>query len=361
MSSTSYEAVIVGAGPIGLECSVNFLLNDISHLLIDAGALGNTILNWSHHTHFLSTPERLEICQFPLHNVNQLSPDGQQYLGYLRSVAEFYDVPLCTFHKLEAIERTGAEFRLTISNRAKQFEIVAKNVVLATGAMNYPRKLGVPGESLDFVHHHYRDFHQYFRKKLLIVGDGNSALEAVFRGFRVGAEIVVSMLIPSVNPDEVRLEYYREFQLLEKKNLIRVYYNSEVSQIAPGGHCRLVQDGQSIEVQADFVLSCIGYQYDTSIFEKFGIEIKEGKIPQHDPNTMETNVKGLYLAGTVAGGEKYSKELFIGTCHQHVENILKVLKKEPIFKTGSPPSRHFQFSYDEVNLKARDLLEAAED
>ncbi len=349
----TFEVVVVGAGPIGLECAVNLGLNGINYCLFDAGALGSTIQQWETGTHFLSTPERLEIAGFPLQTLDQLSPTKDRYLAYLRSIVETYNVTLETFTKVSAIKPSESGFELTLDTRLGSQRCAAKKVILATGAMHQEKGLEVPGHDQPFVHSALEDNHQYFRKKVLIVGDRNSALEKMIRVFRLGGE--VSVLIPEqdVEPGGVRVEYLREWRLLTDKEKVKVFRDAKLEKIDASGRCEITAKGESVSEEFDFVIPCTGYEYKPDFLHAIGVSTDGDGNPEYDSETMETNLPGLYLAGTVAGGTRLMKELFIGTCHVHVERILHALRESPELRVGSPEQRQYRFTYDEIKERER--------
>lgn len=348
-----HEVIVVGAGPIGLECAVNLSLNDIDYSLLDAGALGSTIQRWETGTHFLSTPERLEIAGFPLQSVDQLSPTKDAYLAYLRSIVEAHDIALETFTRVQEIKKTQNGFELLVEKRGGIESCLAEKVVLATGAMHEEKGLDIPGCEQRFVHSAVAENHQYFRKKVLIIGDRNSALEKMIRVFRLGAS--VSVLIPEqdVDPDAVRVEYLREWRLLTDKEKVKVFRNARLESIDGNGNCKISSDGNTLSEGFDFLIPCTGYQYNPSFLHDIGIATDEEGNPHYNSETMETNLPGLFLAGTVAGGTRLMKELFIGTCHEHIEKILRPLRPSPKLLLGSPAQRHYRFSYDEIKERER--------
>ncbi|UZR98268.1 NAD(P)-binding domain-containing protein [Chondrinema litorale] len=347
----STEVLVIGAGPLGVECSVNLKINGIDHMLVDAGCLGNTILKWDNNTHFLSTPDRLEIAEIPFQSVDQKSPTGEAYLSYLRNVVEIFDLPLFTYHKVTEVKREGSNgFAVKLSHKNAIFQISTKKIILASGGMNELSNMGIPGEEYSFVHSNENINHKYFRKKVLIVGDGNSALEKAIRAFRMGADVSLLIQQEKLDAEKVRFEYLRECRLLIEKEKIRLISKAQIEKIDENGNCFFKIMGITYDDNFDFIIKCVGYNFNEALLKEAGVELDEDKVPYYDKETMETNIPGIYLAGTVAGGLRDMEKLFIGTCHSHVEKIIHHLDDSSKTKTGSPANRKYSFKYEDVQF-----------
>jgi thioredoxin reductase (NADPH) len=354
-SNLEVEVVVIGAGPIGIECSVNLKINQINHVLLDSHSLGNTILRWSDNTSFLSSGERLELAGIPLQNTTQMSPTGEQYLAYLRGITEFFKLPLKTFHKVTKCLNKGDFFELIVENLHNTMTIATSRIILATGAMRKPEKLGIPGEEFSFVHDSEQINHLYFGKKVLIIGDGNSALEKVIRIFRLGGFPTLLIQNNELDAALVRFEYLREWRLLHLKEKVVLINNALLKEIKPNGECIYEQSGKQLSLHFEFVIPCVGYDFDTTLLEEFQVKIHSGKMPEYNTNTMETNIKGVFLAGTIAGGKEKMHEFFIGTCHSHVEKIIQTIRPDAEIMTGSPRSRKYSFKYREVQFPPSEI------
>ena len=347
----STDVLVIGAGPLGVECSANLKINNIDHILVDAGCLGNTILKWDNNTHFLSTPDRLEIAEIPFQSVDQNSPTGQAYLSYLRNVVEIFDLPLYTYHKVTNINNLGNKgFVVKLSHKNITYQLQVKRIILASGGMNELSKMGVEGEEYNFVHSNENIDHKYFRKKILVVGDGNSAIEKAIRSFRIGADVSLLIQQDHLDPEKVRFEYLREIRLLIEKEKIRLISKAQIEKITEDATCLYKILGINYEEKFDFVVKCIGYNFNDTLLKQAGVKLDEDRVPFYNTETMETNIPDVFLAGTVAGGLRDMDKLFIGTCHNHVEKIMNQLDSNSITKTGSPANRKYTFKYEDVQF-----------
>ena len=187
-----YDVAIVGAGPIGLELAACLKRAGIRYVHLDAHQIGYTMTWWPRNTPFFSTTERLAIAGVPIQNNHQNRITGEEYLAYLRGVVELFDLQINTYEPVVALDRAAEGFVLTTQPLARERRYLANRVVLAIGDMHWPNRLGIPGEDLPHVSHYFRDPHDYFRRKVLIVGGKNSAVEAALRCYHAGAQITLS-------------------------------------------------------------------------------------------------------------------------------------------------------------------------
>jgi thioredoxin reductase (NADPH) len=205
-------------------------------------------------------------------------------------------------------------------------------LLLATGGTDRPRRLNVPGQDLPHVSHYFQDPHTYFRRKLLIVGGKNSAVEAALRCYYAGAEVAMSYRREQLPQKSIKYWLLPEITNLFEAGKIRNHFPTQPVAITPT-HVTLKRtpDGATFDVPADFVLALIGYEQDNTLFKLAGIKlIGDCGAPAYDDRTMETNVPGLYVAGTAVGGTQDKYTVFIENCHVHVERIIAAL-------TGASP------------------------
>jgi len=332
------DVVIVGAGPIGLELAAALKRVGIDYLHFDKRQIGQMIYWFPPETRFFSSNDRIAIAGIPLQTRDQSKATREEYLAYLRSVALALDLKVRTYEKVSAIETlAGGGFRLTTQRGEGGRQFTAKRIVLATGGTAAPRMLGIPGENGQQVSHYFQDPHQYFRERVLVVGGKNSAVEAALRCFHVGAEVVMSYRRGQFDPANVKYWLLPELEGRIKRGEITCHYGTQPTSIAPGrvtltgtGAADLAE-GATLEVDTRFVLLMVGYVADTSLLKSAGIQLSgPNEVPTYDPNTMETTVPGIYLAGTAVGGTQTSYRVFIENCHIHVDRILAAF-------TGAPP------------------------
>jgi len=321
-SANAFDVAIIGAGPIGIELAIALKRAGVRVALIDAGNIGSTFLWWAPGTRFFSSPERIAIAGVPLVTANQDKATREEYLAYLRAVVQQFDVPVNTGMRIARIERRGEMFHLASEERA---ELRASRIVLAIGNMHKPRLLGVPGEDRPHVSHYLRDPHEYFGRRVLIVGGKNSAVEAAIRLHRVGARIAISYRGEAFDPKRVKYWLRPELEWLIQKRRIDFLPRTEVESIDDVG-VRLRSSGSSGSSvhPVDDVLLLTGYVQDSALFEQCGVTLEgDERAPSHDAKSMRTNVAGMYVAGTAASGSQRRARLFIENTHVHVQRILR--------------------------------------
>jgi thioredoxin reductase (NADPH) len=345
-----YDVAIVGAGPIGLELAVCLKRADVRYVHFDAHQIGYTMTWWPRNTPFFSTTERLAIAGVPIQNNHQNRITGEEYLAYLRGVVELFDLQVNTFEPVIALDRTPEGFALTTHPLAGERRYHADRVVLAIGDMHWPNRLGIPGEDLPHVSHYFRDPHDYFRRRLLIVGGKNSAAEAALRCWRGGADVTVSYRRATF--DETRIKHWLLPDLLAQveAGTIRFLPETLPIEITPS-HVVLERmgGGDPLEHATDFVLLNTGFHGDQSLLEMAGVELRgPNRVPAFDPATMETNAPGIYLAGTVAAGIQQRYTLFIENSHEHVGKIARAITGRWPAQLGDVPARNYHLSFAQI-------------
>jgi thioredoxin reductase (NADPH) len=339
MPTISAQVAIIGAGPIGIELAVAFKKAGIDYLHFDARQIGYTISWFAPETRFFSSNERIAIAGVPLFMADQSKCTREQYLAYLRAVVQQFDLRINTFEAITNIQQRDGQFLLTTKRRGGEAHYEVAKIVLATGGTERPRRLGVAGEDLPHVSHYFCDPHLYFRKKLLIVGGRNSAVEAALRSYHAGAHVAISYR--KAEFDKLSIKYWLcpEITGLIQSGRIQAHFNTCLTEIRAGGAVLSGQKGK-FEVEADFVLLLIGYEADMSLCRVAGVELHgESEVPRFDPATMKTNVPGIYVAGTVVGGTQQKYKLFIENCHVHVDRIVASLTGSAPPQAPSPPDQ----------------------
>jgi thioredoxin reductase (NADPH) len=314
------EVAIVGAGPLGIELAVGLQRAGISFVQFDACQIGYTISWFPPQTRFFSSNDRIAIAGVPLQTPDQGKATREQYLTYLRTVVQQFRLKINTYEPVVAIERDGSEgFTLTTRPAGAERDHRVKRIVLATGGTARPRTLGVPGENLPHVHPQWRDPHDYFGTRVLVVGGKNSAVETALRFHQAGARVSLSYRSAELPGKSIKYWLLPEITGLMKSGTIKAYANTCVTAITPT-HVRL-SNGEDVE--ADFVVPQIGYVADMSLCRMAGVDLQGAReTPVYDARTMETNVPGVYLCGTVVGGTQDKYEIFIENGHVHVERIV---------------------------------------
>ncbi len=335
--SQSVDVAIVGAGPIGLEVAVALKKRGIDYLQFDAKQVGYTISWFAPQTKFFSSNERIAIAGVPLQTADQGKATREEYLAYLRAIIQQFDLRVNTYEPIVGIERDDDSGWFTLTSQpAGNARAVyrVKNLVLATGGTDRPRRLNIPGEDLPHVSAYFRDPHAYFRKRLLIVGGKNSAVEAALRCHGAGAHVAMSYRRAQLPERSIKYWLLPEIQGLIASGRVEGYLQSQPIEITPT-HVTLAQrratGGERISVPADFVLMLIGYEQDNTLFKLAGLQLQgDCGAPIHNERTMESSVPGVYVAGTAVGGTQDKYTVFIENCHVHVPRIVSAL-------TGAAP------------------------
>jgi thioredoxin reductase (NADPH) len=327
------DVAIIGAGPLGIELHIALQRAGISVTHVDSRQIGGTIAWWAPGTRWFSSPERIAIAGVPL-----ISPTGEkttreEYLAYLRAVVEQFDLPIFTHTRINSITRQQ-DGTFTLHSPEKTFQ--SRRVVLATGGTELPNKLNIPGEDLPHVSHYLGDPHEYFRKRVLIVGGKNSAVEAALRIYRAGAHVAFSYHRPEIEKERIKYWLYPEFSSLLKSGVIAPYLNTAPVKITSSAVTLKMQDSHlTTSVPARFVLLLTGYRADMTLFSQLGVELSgEGQVPTFNPDTMETNVKNVYVAGTASAGTQRSYKIFLENCHFHCDKIVAHLLGKPTTKSA---------------------------
>ena len=355
-SVADYEVAIVGAGPIGLELAVCLKRAGVHYIHFDARQIGHTLTWWPRNTNFFSTTERLAIAGVPIQNNHQQRISGEDYLAYLRGIVEQFDLAINSYEPVVALTRTADGFALKTQPLAGARNYRSRYVVLALGDMEYPNTLAVPGEDLPNVAHYFRDPHDYFRRQVLIVGGRNSAVEAALRCWRAGAEVTLSYRRATF--DAQRVKHWLLPDLLAQIEAGTIGFLPETMPIEitpthvllqPTEHGQPVAGAAPIAQPTDFVLLSTGFHGDQELLRMAGVElVGENRVPVCQPATMETNVAGLYLAGTVAAGVQQRYSLFIENCHDHAGKIVQALTGRWPDGLGSVPSRNYQLAFAQI-------------
>ena len=357
LNESPAEVLIIGAGPIGLELAVALKQAGVNYIHVEAKQIGHTISWWPRNTNFFSTSERIAISGVPIQNNHQGRITGEAYLAYLRAIVEQFDLHVNSYETVTSIERHASHFSIQTESLTGPKTYTAHNVVMAKGDMDMPNLLNIPGEDLPHVTHYFGDPHTYFRKRLLVVGGRNSAVEATLRCWRAGAEVAISYRRKMFS-DRVK-EHIRPDLLAQIENGTITYYPETIPVEITPHHVVLqpVCEGQPIDEAdpiihpTDFVLLTTGYRADMRLYEMAGVNLEsDRRIPQFELETMETNVPGLYVAGTTAAGMLQDRyRLFIENSHEHVVKIVKAITGRPPKRVGTIPARSYELALEKFD------------
>jgi thioredoxin reductase (NADPH) len=302
----------------------------IDYLHFDAKQIGYTISWFAPQTKFFSSNERIAIAGVPLETPDQSKATREQYLAYLRGIVRQFDLQVRTYEPIVGIDRplfAGGEFVLTTNPRGGKRTYRVNNLILATGGTDHPRRLNVPGEDLPHVSAYFRDPHEYFGWTLLIIGGKNSAVEAALRSYYAGARVAMSYRREKLPDKSIKYWLLPEINNLIDTGRIAGHFVTQPVAITPTHvTLRRLGDNSTFDAPADFVLKLIGYEQDNTLFKLAGVKILgDCGAPAYDDRTMETNVPGLFVAGTAVGGTQDKYTVFIENCHVHVERIVAAL------------------------------------
>lgn len=333
MDNSVVEVAIVGGGPVGIELAVALKAAGVPYVHFEAGQVGATMTWWPPGTRWFSSNERIAIAGVPLSTADQGKATREEYLRYLRDVVTQFDLAIRTFEPVTAIRRAGDAFELTTRPVAGERSYRARRVVLATGGTARPRRLDVEGEDLPHVSHYMADPHLYFRRRVLVVGGRNSAVEAALRLHQVGARVELSYRGADLSGSGIKYWLLPEIVSLLRQGRIPGHFRTVVRRITPEAvelePCG--PEGRAARVEADAVLLMVGYVADMTLARLAGVTLEgDGEVPRYDERTMETNVPGLYVAGTAIAGTQSRYKVFLENCHVHVGRIVRHI-------TGSPP------------------------
>ena len=317
------DILIVGAGPIGLTCGIEAKRAGLDYLIIEKGALVNSLFNYPIFTTFFSTADRLEIGDLPFMCLAP-KPGRQEALEYYRQVSRYFDLNIHLYERVDRITKPEDVFLVETAKGSYW----ARKVIIATGFYDMPIYMDIPGEDLPKVHHYYKEAHPYVMEKTLVVGANNSAVDAALEIWRKGGD--VTMLIRGTEIGK-RVKYWVKPDIENRiaEGSIKAYFESELIEIREKEVRIKNKDGQLITLPNDYVLAMTGFRPDFDMLGRFGIEIDRGNacLPSHDPDSMETNVPGLYLAGVVCGGLNTHK-WFIENSRVHAEKIVAQIAAE---------------------------------
>lgn len=302
------SVLIVGAGPIGLACAIAARRRGLDPLVIDAGAMAQSIVRYPVGMTFFTTPERLEIGDHPL-VCSGAKPTREEALKYYRGVARTERLRVRTYTRLTAAAQTSAGIRCTLTSAVESRTVLSERVILATGYFEHPNWLGIPGEDLPHVSHYMDEAHLTAGLDIVVVGGKNSAVEMALGAFRAGARVTLVHRSGALKPS-VKYWLRPDLENRLKAGEITARWQSALAAIAPGRVTVAVPDGTE-HLPADRVYLLTGYHPDFELFRSMGITVDEATgRPAHDPDTLESNVPGIYLAGSITAGRAIS-EIFI--------------------------------------------------
>jgi thioredoxin reductase (NADPH) len=343
--SVRHDVICIGAGPTGLACAIDARLENLTALVIDKGCVCNSLFNYPTNMFFFTTPERMEIGELPMTTFGG-KPTRAEALKYYRRAVERYAIEVRQYERVTKIEGRDGDFTVhTTDEHKRPHSYRSRKVIIATGFYDHPNPLGIPGEDLPHVSHYFTEAHPYWNQEVVIIGGGNSAAEAALDLFRAGSKVTLVVRKPEMSPG---LKYWVRPDVDNRiaAGEIRALFNTHPVRIEPGQI--VVADAQGPEGQkkeqtlpAAHVFALTGYHPDFDFLERAGIELDAAtKKPQVNPESLETNVPGIYVAGVVVGGLQTSR-IFIENGRFHGRQIIaaitgkgKLPDREPVAAPG---------------------------
>jgi len=318
-----YDLIIVGGGPIGLACAIEAQKKQLRYLIIEKGAIVNSIFNYPLYMTFFSTAERLEIGDIPF-NCLAPKPGRQEALEYYRNIHRYFNFSIHLFERVTQVEKLeNKSFKITTDKSLYE----AKNVVIATGFYDIPIEMNVKGEELPKVRHYYKEAHEYAFRNVLVVGANNSSVDAALECWRKGANVTMVVRKNEINN---RVKYWVKPDIENRiaEGSIKAFFESNITEIKEN-EVEIETPNGKVTIENDFVLALTGYKPDLTFLEKMGIQLSndELKTPNYNPETMETNVEGLFLAGVVCGGMQTHK-WFIENSRIHANMIVDYINSK---------------------------------
>ena len=318
-----FDVIIIGAGPIGLACSIEAKKKKLKSLILEKGVLVNSIYNYPQNMTFFSTSEKLEIGEVPFISQNP-KPTRPEALEYYRRVCTSWDLEVNLYETVKKINFQSEIFNIMTDKSNYK----SKNIIIATGFYDIPFPLNVKGENLEKVSHYYSEPHPYFGMDIAIVGAANSAVDAALETFRKGAKSVTMVIREKKFRENVKYWSKPDIENRIKEGSIKALFNSEIVEIQKE-YVVVKNDKEIIKIKNDFVLAMTGYQPNFELLKSVGIKFNKDKnsSPYYKTNTMESNVKGIYLAGVICGGYQTNK-WFIENSRIHACQIINHIKEK---------------------------------
>lgn len=322
----SFDVIVIGAGPTGLACAIDAKRAGFTTANVDKGCLVNSLFQYPANMTFFTTPELLEIGDIPFPSPHQ-KPTRQEALEYYRAVATQYQLPVLQYQRVERVTGQDGDFCVhTTDMHDRPRKIGARKLIVSTGYYDLPNYMNIPGEDLPKVFHYYREPHPYFDCDVLVVGGKNSAAIAALELWRHGSRVTLVHRGPEMH-SHVKYWIKPDIENRIKAGQITAYFNSSVVEITPDDVALRTPAGQ-VRIANDFVFAMTGYHPDFSFLRSLGVEFTTQNCrPVCNPDTLESNVPGIYLAGVVVAGTQ-TNEIFIENGRFHGRLIAEDLKRK---------------------------------
>jgi len=318
-----FDLLVVGAGPTGLACAIEAQRAGFKAVLVDKGCVCNSLFHYPSHMTFFTTAELLEIGDIPFPTPNA-KPTRNEALEYYRHVAAHYRLDVRQYQRVDRITGHDGAFAVQIEDRfGRKSTLHARKLAIATGYYDLPNLMGIPGEDLSKVHHYYDDPHPYFGLDITIIGGKNSAAIAALELWRHGARVTLVHREAGMHR-HVKYWIKPDIENRIKNGEIKAWFNSQVVEITPDTVVIETPEGRQ-SVHNDFVFAMTGYHPDFTFLEGLGVRFEgPDKLPVCNPETLESNVPGIFLAGVIVAGSR-TNEIFIENGRFHGRQIARAL------------------------------------
>jgi thioredoxin reductase (NADPH) len=320
------DVLVVGAGPTGMACAIEAQKAGFKALIVDKGCLVNSIYHYPSNMVFFTTPELLEIGDVPFTTASA-KPNRLEALEYYRRVAAHYHLEIRQYEWVKTITGEDNDFRVATTDRHDAIhDHRARKIVLATGYYDLANELNIPGEDLEKVFHYYRDPHPYYDTDVVVIGGKNSAAEAALDLWRHGARVTLVHRDAQMH-SHVKYWVRPDIENRIKAGEIPAYFNSTVEEI--NADCVVLRTPSGpLRLNNNFVFALTGYHPDYDFLRSIGIELSPEQLrPVCDPETLESNIPGIYVAGVIVAGSRTS-EIFIENGRFHGKLIAAHLSQK---------------------------------
>lgn len=311
-----YDVLIVGGGPIGLASALEAEKNNLKYIIIEKGTVANSLYNYPLYMTFFSTADRLEIDEIPFITTKP-KPGRQDALEYYQGIARQKDLNIRPYEKVLNIEKSTF-FQVETSKQI----YFAKNVIIATGFYDIPNMMDIPGEDLPKVKHYYTEPYPYAFQNVVVVGSSNSSVDAALEIYRKGGKVTMIIRKNEISPS-VKYWVKPDIENRIKEGSIKAFFGAELLEVKEHSVNFKTETGEIKEIENDFVLAMTGYLPDFDFLQNIGIDLQNECLnPNYNPETMESNIEGIYLAGVVCGG-KDTHLWFIENSRIHAKQIIR--------------------------------------
>jgi bacillithiol disulfide reductase len=323
----TYDVAVIGAGPTGLACGIEAVRYGLKLVILEKGCLVNSIYNYPANMTFFTNRERLEIGDIPFSSIN-VKPARAEALEYYRRVADHYRLPIHYEERVEAIEGSDGAFRVeSVTREGQRNSYNTRKIIISTGYYDLPNRMAIPGEDLSKVSHYAHEGHPYFGRKVAVIGAANSAAVTSLDLYRHGAEVTLICREAELSR-HIKYWIRPDLENRIKEQSIRVFFETVVKEISEGWIEVESAKGERKRLENDFVFALTGYHPDIGLLQRAGVNVDAVSYrPECNPETLESNVPGLYLAGVVISG-KHTNEIFIENGRFHGKTIISDLRKK---------------------------------